>query len=199
MADTIGRLASSCHGEPHVFLRHHCDDSARRIRFGRTGFPMNEEYLQKVRERAHALWEQAGRPHGQDAEHWAQAEREIAAEEDAQPSASVGKATGRRGRKARLGVDRVSVSVLVAKPAGAAVPADDVSTDTPKATRGREPKAVAEEGAGTVKAARNRRSKPVSEEGTIVPVETRTRKTRAAAEGKGDAPKVVAEGSDTAE
>ena len=40
---------------------------------------MDEERTQRVRDRAHALWEQAGRPHGQDAEHWSQAEREIAA------------------------------------------------------------------------------------------------------------------------
>lgn len=168
---------------------------------------MNEEYLQKVRERAHALWEQAGRPHGQDAEHWSQAEREIAAEEDAQSSASVGKATGRRGRKASPGADRAAARVPAAKRAAAAGPADDVSTDAPKATLGRKPKVVAEEGTGTVKAARSRRSKPVSEEGTIVPVGTRSRKARAAAAGKGDAPatnpgdmpKVVAEGSDTAQ
>ncbi|WP_371832281.1 DUF2934 domain-containing protein [Paracoccus benzoatiresistens] len=99
---------------------------------GGTGFPINEEYLQKVRERAHALWEQAGRPHGQGAEHWSQAEREIAAEEDAQSSASVGKATGRRGRKANPGGDRAAASVPAAKRAGAAGPADDVSTEARK-------------------------------------------------------------------
>lgn len=31
-----------------------------------------------VARRAYALWEDHGRPHGQDKEHWAQAERELA-------------------------------------------------------------------------------------------------------------------------
>jgi hypothetical protein len=30
-----------------------------------------------VRERAHLIWEREGRPEGREAEHWAQAEREI--------------------------------------------------------------------------------------------------------------------------
>ena len=53
---------------------------------------MNDERTQRVRDRAHALWEQAGRPEGQDAQHWSQAEHEIAAEEEAQSSAAAGKA-----------------------------------------------------------------------------------------------------------
>lgn len=36
---------------------------------------------QKVRERAYALWERAGRPHDKAEEHWWQAEAEISAEE----------------------------------------------------------------------------------------------------------------------
>ena len=36
---------------------------------------------ERVRERAHAIWEAAGRPEGKDQEHWLQAEAEIAAEE----------------------------------------------------------------------------------------------------------------------
>jgi hypothetical protein len=35
----------------------------------------------RVRERAYDLWESSGRPDGKDAEHWLQAEAEIAAEE----------------------------------------------------------------------------------------------------------------------
>lgn len=34
----------------------------------------------RVRARAHQLWEQEGRPHGRDADHWAQASREVDAE-----------------------------------------------------------------------------------------------------------------------
>jgi Protein of unknown function (DUF2934) len=36
----------------------------------------------RVRERAHQLWEQEGRPHGRDSDHWEQAAREIDAEEN---------------------------------------------------------------------------------------------------------------------
>jgi Protein of unknown function (DUF2934) len=32
---------------------------------------------QEIRERAHRIWEQAGRPEGRDADHWQQAESEI--------------------------------------------------------------------------------------------------------------------------
>ncbi|MFC7051145.1 DUF2934 domain-containing protein [Hansschlegelia quercus] len=36
-----------------------------------------DELTQKIRERAFQLWEEAGRPEGQEDEHWAQAERDI--------------------------------------------------------------------------------------------------------------------------
>lgn len=35
----------------------------------------------RVRERAHQLWEQEGRPDGRDFDHWERAAREIAAED----------------------------------------------------------------------------------------------------------------------
>jgi hypothetical protein len=167
---------------------------------------MNGDHFQKVRDRAHALWEQAGRPHGQDTEHWSQAEREIAAEEDAQSSVSVGRVTGRRGRKPNPTADQAA-SVLATKRAEAVGTADEVAPDAPKATRGRKPKAVPEKGADTVKVARNRQSKTTSEDGTVVPVGTKSRKTRSAAAEKdvasvmaaGDTPMVVTEGTDTAE
>ena len=38
--------------------------------------PMTRD-VERVRERAHALWEQAGRPDGQHDAHWLQAEREL--------------------------------------------------------------------------------------------------------------------------
>jgi hypothetical protein len=37
----------------------------------------------KIRERAYAIWQRHGRPHGQHDEHWRQAEAEIEAEERA--------------------------------------------------------------------------------------------------------------------
>ena len=47
--------------------------------------PSKEE---RVRERAHQIWEAAGRPHGHHDEHWRQAGREIDANEAEQPTAS---------------------------------------------------------------------------------------------------------------
>ena len=37
---------------------------------------MTDARMEWISKRAYALWEEAGRPHGQDAEHWAQAVRE---------------------------------------------------------------------------------------------------------------------------
>jgi hypothetical protein len=41
---------------------------------------MKETWLAKLRERAYALWEREGRPEGDAARHWAQAEEELRAE-----------------------------------------------------------------------------------------------------------------------
>lgn len=42
---------------------------------------MSDDRQHRIRQRAHAIWESHGRPHGQDREHWDQATREIDAEE----------------------------------------------------------------------------------------------------------------------
>ncbi|MBX6370492.1 MAG: DUF2934 domain-containing protein [Rhodospirillales bacterium] len=42
---------------------------------------MSKTREERVRERAYEIWEQEGRTHGRDAEHWRRAEAEIAAEE----------------------------------------------------------------------------------------------------------------------
>lgn len=36
---------------------------------------------QRIRQRAYELWEVAGKPEGREAEHWAEAERQLAAED----------------------------------------------------------------------------------------------------------------------
>lgn len=36
-----------------------------------------ETVMEKVRERAYAIWEREGRPHGRDREHWLKAEQEV--------------------------------------------------------------------------------------------------------------------------
>jgi hypothetical protein len=41
---------------------------------------MSEDRERRIRERAHALWEQAGRPRGRHDEHWRQASQEIGEE-----------------------------------------------------------------------------------------------------------------------
>jgi len=42
-----------------------------------------DDYTRRVRMRAYLICELAGRPEGRDAEHWQQAEREVAQEDDA--------------------------------------------------------------------------------------------------------------------
>jgi hypothetical protein len=41
---------------------------------------VDDDRIDKVRRRAHAIWLDQGMPHGRDQEHWHEAEREIAAE-----------------------------------------------------------------------------------------------------------------------
>ncbi len=52
--------------------------------------PMPED--DRIRRRAHAIWEREGRPDGRQQEHWAQARREIEAEEGAPPPQSAARA-----------------------------------------------------------------------------------------------------------
>ena len=42
---------------------------------------MDPEIEEKIRARAHAIWEKEGRPHGKHLEHWERAKRLLAAEE----------------------------------------------------------------------------------------------------------------------
>lgn len=42
---------------------------------------MSDDRQHRIRQRAHAIWESHGRPHGADREHWDQATREIDAED----------------------------------------------------------------------------------------------------------------------
>ena len=38
---------------------------------------MSDDRQHRIRQRAHAIWESHGRPHGRDREHWDQATREV--------------------------------------------------------------------------------------------------------------------------
>ncbi len=51
---------------------------------------MDEERREKIRARAHLIWEREGQPEGRENEHWAQAEREIENEEAAARAAAGG-------------------------------------------------------------------------------------------------------------
>jgi hypothetical protein len=52
---------------------------------GVSGDPAADERLHKIRERAHAIWVEEGRPHGGHDDHWRRAEMELRRE--AGPSA----------------------------------------------------------------------------------------------------------------
>jgi hypothetical protein len=43
---------------------------------------MSDDREHRIRERAHSLWEEAGKPHGRDQEFWHRAEALIAAEDN---------------------------------------------------------------------------------------------------------------------
>ena len=55
---------------------------------------MSDDRQHRIRQRAHAIWESHGHPHGSDREHWEQATREIDAEDAAakkKPAAAAAK------------------------------------------------------------------------------------------------------------
>lgn len=70
---------------------------------------MQDDREDRIRQRAHEIWEREGQPEGKHDEHWAQATAEIAAEDDGKGSgtASKGKAgkaaTAKRAGKAEAG------------------------------------------------------------------------------------------------
>ena len=85
--------ALAARGVPFVFLTgYQAEMLPERFRGGVVlGKPYTAEQLpaalaeaarqQRVRERAHAIWEREGRPRGQELRHWAEAEAELRAEE----------------------------------------------------------------------------------------------------------------------
>lgn len=55
---------------------------------------MRHDLQERIAERAHRLWEEAGRPDGEHDAHWHRAEAEIAAEDTARAPAGSGDAPG---------------------------------------------------------------------------------------------------------
>ena len=54
---------------------------------------MSDDRQHRIRQRAHAIWESHGHPHGSDREHWEQATREIDAEDAAAKKKPAGAST----------------------------------------------------------------------------------------------------------
>jgi hypothetical protein len=62
---------------------------------------MEAERHEQIRQRAHTIWEQEGRPHGREQEHWERAERELGLGTESLTTAAVKKkAPSLRGAKA---------------------------------------------------------------------------------------------------
>lgn len=59
---------------------------------------MSDDRQHRIRQRAHAIWESQGRPHGHDRDHWDQATREIDAE-DKQPARAAAAANPKAAAK----------------------------------------------------------------------------------------------------
>jgi DUF2934 family protein len=55
---------------------------------GNGGRTMDRTWEEKVRERAHAIWEREGRPQNAAEQHWSRAEEELRAEEEAEKLAA---------------------------------------------------------------------------------------------------------------
>ena len=49
---------------------------------GKQGTTMYQEDQDRIRERAHRIWEREGQPHGRDTQHWEMAREEIAIEDN---------------------------------------------------------------------------------------------------------------------
>lgn len=49
---------------------------------------MDQDVERRIRDRAHKIWEEEGRPEGRDVDHWLRAAQEIAAEEHEQSGSS---------------------------------------------------------------------------------------------------------------
>jgi hypothetical protein len=61
---------------------------------------MNLEKQTLIEQRAYALWQREGRPHGRHEEHWHRAAREVEAEEEA--SLAKAPSPGRNSREGKL-------------------------------------------------------------------------------------------------
>lgn len=152
---------------------------------------MMEDRTRRIEERAHSLWEMEGRPHGRDAQHWQQAEREIDAEDAARASlTSADTATKGRKPKPKAAATK-AIKTAQASQGPEAGPTVDAATEEPVKTRGREPKAAAGDEPAAPKAKRGRPPKAAAETPAAASASGRGRKPKAAATESGEATKAT--------
>lgn len=94
---------------------------------------MDQDHQERIRQRAHAIWESEGRPEGRDADHWSRAEQEL---------------------KNEMGDDR---------PAGEAEPQLDRTTKPTRAKATRTPKAASPDQPAKPRRTRKTAAKPAEE------------------------------------
>ena len=80
---------------------------------------MSDDRQHRIRQRAHAIWESHGRPHGHDRDHWDQATREIEAEDAAAAKKKPASAAAARKPKTATSRPKAPSKTPAKKPAKA--------------------------------------------------------------------------------
>lgn len=112
-----------------------------------------DDILERIRRRAHELWESEGRPHGRDSDHWTQAEAEIRGAGALEPTekaagsrkrTATSKAAGKSTRAAAESLSEVASTPAAGAKSAPAKPAKTKpatakpkAEDAPKATAGK--------------------------------------------------------------
>lgn len=142
-----------------------------------------DDIQERIRRRAHELWESEGRPHGRDSDHWTQAEAEVRGAGALEPTGKVAgsrkkpsssKAAGKSTRAAAESLSEVAGAPAESAKSEAAKPAKAKPAAASKATASK-PKADAApaEQAASVKA-------PAKTTAKAAPTKSTTAKTPAA-------------------
>lgn len=99
-----------------------------------------DDIQERIRRRAHELWESEGHPHGRDADHWAQAEAEIRGAGALEPTEKVtgsrkkggtSKGSGKSTRAAAESLSEVANAPAESRPDTAAPPKAKASAKPP--------------------------------------------------------------------
>lgn len=107
-----------------------------------------DDIQERIRRRAHELWESEGHPHGRDADHWAQAEAEIRGAGALEPTEKVAgsrkktgtsKAAGKSTRAAAESLSEVANAPAEAQPDTAAPPKAKASAKPPDKSKAAAP------------------------------------------------------------